>query len=98
MCCDLPEAVLVPPAVAEMLAEYRTLQSTSIVDWGHEVPTLPGALYGRFLDLGRLWAAAKDAVPALTAALHDDSPAVRREAASALKEIDPEAAKKAGVR
>ena len=57
MCCDLPEAVLVPPAVAEMLAEYRRLQSTSIIDWGREVPDVPGARYRRFLDLGRLWAA-----------------------------------------
>src|SRR5262245_28639171 len=57
MCCGLPETVLVPPAVAEMLAEYRRLQSTSIIDWGHEVGTLPGARYARFLGLGRLWAA-----------------------------------------
>jgi hypothetical protein len=57
VCCDLPEAVLVPPPVAAMLAEYRRLQSTSVLDWGREVPALPGAEYGRFLDLGRLWPA-----------------------------------------
>jgi len=53
-----------------MLAEYRRLQSTSIIDWGHEVPALPRAGYGRFFDLGRLWAAAAET--------RDWSEAVRR--------------------
>lgn len=55
MCCELPDAVVVPPPVAEMLAEYRRLQATSVLDWGHEVPAVLGAEYGRFFDLSRLW-------------------------------------------
>jgi hypothetical protein len=70
VCCDLPESVLVPPPVAAMLAEYRRLQATSILDWGHEVPELPGAEYGRFLELSRLWP--------LVAETGDWSEAIRR--------------------
>ena len=55
MCCDLPESALAPAPVAEMLAEYRRLQATSILDWGHEVGDIPGAEYGTFFELSRLW-------------------------------------------
>jgi len=57
MCCDLPESSLVPAPVASMLAEYRRLQATSILDWGHEVGDIPGDEYKPFLDLSRLWTA-----------------------------------------
>jgi hypothetical protein len=40
-----------------MLAEYRRLQAGSLLDWGHEVPRLPGAEYSRFLELSQLWPA-----------------------------------------
>jgi hypothetical protein len=40
-----------------MLAEYRRLQATSILDWGHEVDDIPGDEYKPFLDLNRLWTA-----------------------------------------
>ena len=55
MCCDLPESALAPAPIAEMLAEYRRLQATSILDWGHEVGELRGAEFSPFLDLSRLW-------------------------------------------
>jgi len=57
MCCDLPESSLAPAPVAAMLAEYRRLQATSILDWGHEVGDIPGAEYKPFLELSRLWTA-----------------------------------------
>jgi hypothetical protein len=57
MCCDLPESSLAPAPVAAMLAEYRRLQATSILDWGHEVGDIPGDEYKPFLDLIRLWTA-----------------------------------------
>ena len=40
---------------------------------------------------------AQAAVPAITAALKDENEYVRGAAASALKKIDPEAARKAGI-
>ena len=55
MCCDLPESALAPAPVAAMLAEYRRLQATSILDWGHEVGAIPGDEYRTFFDLSRLW-------------------------------------------
>ena len=55
MCCDLPESALAPAPVAEMLAEYRRLQATSILDWGHEVGDIPGDEYRAFFELSRLW-------------------------------------------
>src|SRR5438270_840685 len=60
MCCELPEAALVPPRVAEMLAEYRRLQAATPVDWGGENPALPGEDYGRYLNLRRLWSMAAE--------------------------------------
>jgi HEAT repeat protein len=48
--------------------------------------------------LGQFGLAAKEAVPALTKALKDANPRGRQEAAEALKQIDPEAAKKAGIK
>jgi HEAT repeat protein len=47
--------------------------------------------------LGRVGPTAKAAVPDLLIALKDRKPRVRREVSSALKKIDPEAARKAGV-
>ena len=47
--------------------------------------------------LGQLGGDAKAAVPALTEALKDDWPALQSSAAWALKQIDPEAAAKAGL-
>jgi HEAT repeat protein len=47
--------------------------------------------------LGRMGPVAKQAVPGLVAALEDPTPLVRTTAAKALKRIDPDAAKKAGV-
>ena len=38
-----------------MLAEYRRLQATSILDWGHEVGAIPGDEYRAFFELSRLW-------------------------------------------
>ena len=70
MCCDLPGAVLVPPAVAEMLAEYRRLLAASPVDLGKEAPEAAGLEYGRYLNLADLWFAAADT--------RDWSAAVRR--------------------
>ncbi len=55
MCCDLPESVLAPAPVAAMLREYRKLQATSLLDWGHEVGDIPGDEYKSFLDLSHLW-------------------------------------------
>jgi len=60
MCCDLPEALLVPPAVAEMLVEYRRLQAASPFDWGNELPTGAHAEYGRFFELRQLWGVASE--------------------------------------
>lgn len=48
--------------------------------------------------LGQLGTAAKDAVPALIETLKDENGDVRQDAAIALKKIDPEAAKKAGLK
>jgi hypothetical protein len=38
-----------------MLREYRKLQATSLLDWGHEVGDIPGDEYKSFLDLSHLW-------------------------------------------
>jgi HEAT repeat protein len=48
--------------------------------------------------LGDIGKAAQAAVPALVAALKDKEAPVRKAAAESLKKIDPEAAKKAGVK
>ena len=48
--------------------------------------------------LGRMGQAARPAVPALLEALQDKDEDVRRQAAAAVQAIDPEAAKKAGIR
>lgn len=48
--------------------------------------------------LGGIGPDAKDGVPLLLAALKDDSATVREYAAAGLKRVDPEAAKKAGVK
>lgn len=48
--------------------------------------------------LPSLGPAAKQALPALVQALRDDNESVRRQAAEAIKAIDPDAAKEAGVR
>ena len=48
--------------------------------------------------LGELGPGAKEAVPALLQSLRDRENAVRDAAAAALKQIDPKAAAKAGVR
>jgi HEAT repeat protein len=48
--------------------------------------------------LGQFGPAAKEAVPALTEALKDVNPKVRQEAAQALKIVDPEAARKVGIK
>jgi HEAT repeat protein len=48
--------------------------------------------------LGKVGAVAKSAVPALLEAMEDADEMVDRNAGEALKKIDPEAAKKAGVR
>jgi HEAT repeat protein len=47
--------------------------------------------------LGELGKKAREAVPALRRLLQDDVPEVRREAIKALQQIDPEAARRAGV-
>ena len=47
--------------------------------------------------LGGFGPDAKDAVEPLSARLRDDEPSVRKAAAASLKQIDPAAAKKAGV-
>ena len=60
MCCDLPKSILAPAPVAEMLAEYRRLQATSLLDWGHEVGDIPGDEFSPFLDLNRLWISARE--------------------------------------
>ncbi|TML36948.1 MAG: hypothetical protein E6G27_18375 [Actinobacteria bacterium] len=60
MCCDVPEAVLLPPGVAEMLAEYRRLHAATPIDWGGENPTGPGRDYGRWLNLRRLWSTVRE--------------------------------------
>ncbi|MDB6067251.1 MAG: repeat protein [Pedosphaera sp.] len=49
-------------------------------------------------ELGGLGVDAKPAVPALVALLKDADPMVRKDAEAALKQIDPEAAAKAGVK
>jgi HEAT repeat protein len=48
--------------------------------------------------LGFLGASAREAVPAITNALKDDDPYVRKTAAAAIMQIAPEAAAKAGVK
>jgi HEAT repeat protein len=59
-----------------------------------DVDVRRGAAYG----LGTFGEQAKDAVPPLVASLRDREPAVRKAAGIALKQIDPAAAAKAGVR
>ena len=49
------------------------------------------------ITLGEMGDKAKDAVPAVVASLQDDDEYVRAAAAEALKKLDPEAARKAGV-
>jgi hypothetical protein len=53
---------------------------------------------GAATSLGRMGEAARAAVPALIDILKDEDKDVRSQAAGALKKIDPEAARKAGVR
>jgi HEAT repeat protein len=69
------------------------------------VPALQKGLLDEYEDvraqaattLGAIGAAAKPAVPALVRALKDPDPAVCEAAGRALRQIDPEAARKAGV-
>src|SRR5438094_10308035 len=61
MCCDVPESELVPPAVAEMLAEYRRLQAGTDWDWGDEYGNAPFFAYGRFVPNSRLMPALREA-------------------------------------
>jgi HEAT repeat protein len=49
------------------------------------------------LALGNLGPKAREAVPALLPLLHDEVPAVRKEAIKALQVIDPPAAKRLGL-
>ena len=73
-----------PDAVPALIAVLRDLQN-------------PRAREGAICALGRMGPRAREAVPALREALHDEDQAVRVRAARALKDIDPNAAAKAGV-
>jgi hypothetical protein len=50
MCCDAPEAAMLPPPVAAMLEGYRARQAERPNDWGDELPGLArGQAYARWL-------------------------------------------------
>jgi hypothetical protein len=50
MCCDTPEAALLPPQVAAMLDQYRALQGKRPDDWGDESEGVArGLAYARWL-------------------------------------------------
>jgi hypothetical protein len=50
MCCDAPEAALLPPPLAAMLEDYRARQAERPTDWGDEIPGMArGQAYGRWL-------------------------------------------------
>lgn len=66
-----------------------------IVDLKHDIPD---TRWNAARILGTLGKDAKEAVPGLVEALRDGDKEVREQAASALKKIDPDAAKKAGVK
>ena len=93
------------PAPADRLQAIRKLQDRK-ADAAEVVPALIDALGDDVTDvrrtaagtLGAFASEAQSAVPALTAALRDREPSVRKSAGSALKQIDPAAAHKAGVK
>ena len=105
---------LVVPALIERLSDQdRTVHFTAVLGLGQlhaepglAVPALmedfPGKdpeLRSLILEaLGRFETSGKAAVPMLLESLSDNDQAVRDDAASALKQIDPEAAAKAGVK
>jgi vesicle coat complex subunit len=92
------------PEPKTRLQAVRSLQRKE--DAAQIVPALIEVLQDDFTDvrrtaagtLGSFGAEATSAVPALTAALRDREPSVRKTAGLALKTIDPEAARKAGVK
>lgn len=92
------------PESKTRLQAVRALQRKA--DAAQIVPALIEALKDDFTDVRRTAAGtlglfgeeARSAVPALTAALRDREPSVRKTAGQALKTIDPEAARKAGVK
>jgi hypothetical protein len=97
-------AELKSPEPANRVQAIRKLQDRKS-DAAEIVPALIEALKDDVIEvrrtaagtLGSFGADARSAVPALTAALKDREPGVRRTAAQALKQIDPDAARKAGV-
>lgn len=77
MCCDLPEAALLPPRVAAMLDEYRGLQAARPADWGGEgMGGGEAHAYARWLGAELLLAQVDDGWPAaVRACLTDPLPA-----------------------
>lgn len=63
----------------------------------NQPPTEPDVLFVTLDRLGGFRGQAKEAVPAILPLLHDRDSAIRDDAAKALKQIDPEAATKAGI-
>lgn len=108
-----PDAKLAVPALVEFLNNDKADRQRAIEALGSFGPSakeaVPSLLQwatnadanvrgSAFAALGEIHAQTDRVVPVLINALHDPDPTVRRYATNALKQIDPEAAAKAGVK